>query len=152
MPRTRSFPGSSRAGIVAWAPATTDAWRCTRSSGLRTTSPLVFLSGCETGLGAAGQDPFALGADEGSLAQAFLVAGAGRVVATLWRVGDAGAAAVGERFYRHLRAGAAPEEALAAAQRELIPARGGFTWAAYAISGTGGRKSGGVVRATSSEP
>ena len=120
--------------------------------GLRTTSPLVFLSGCETGLGATGQDPFALGAEEGSLSQAFLVAGAGRVVATLWRVGDTGAAELAERFYRHLRSGGTPEEALAAAQRELLPARGGFTWAAYAISGGGGRKSGGLVRATGSEP
>jgi CHAT domain-containing protein len=120
--------------------------------GLRTTSPLVFLSGCETGLGAAGQDPFAQGGDEGSLSQAFLVAGAGRVVATLWRVGDAGAAELAERFYGRLSSGATPEEALAAAQRQMIPARGGFTWAAYAVFGAGGRKSGGPVRATVSEP
>ncbi len=86
------------------------------------------------------------------MSQAFLVAGAARVVATLWRVGDTGAAELAERFYRHLLTGAGPEAALAAAQRELIPARGGFTWAAYAISGAGGRKSGGVVRATGGEP
>ena len=120
--------------------------------GLRTTSPLVFLSGCETGLGAAGEDPFARDADEGSLAQAFLVAGVGRVVATLWRVGDAGAADLAERFYGQLRGGATAEEALARAQREMIVARGGFTWAAYAISGAGGRKSVGLVRATVGEP
>ena len=120
--------------------------------GLRTTSPLVFLSGCETGLGAAGQDPFARGGEEGSLSQAFLVAGAGRVVATLWRIGDAGAAELAERFYGRLRSGATPEEALAVAQRQMIPDRGSFTWAAYAVFGAGGRKSGGLVRTTSGEP
>ena len=121
--------------------------------GLRTTSPLVFLSGCETGLGAAGEDPFARDADEGSLAQAFLVAGVGRVVATLWRVGDAGAAELAERFYRPPAwPGPPPEEALALAQREMIVARRGLTWAAYAVSGAGDRKSVGLVRATGTEP
>jgi CHAT domain-containing protein len=80
------------------------------------------------------------------------VAGVGRVVATLWRVGDAGAAELAGRFYGRMHAGATPEEALALAQREMIPTRGGFTWAAYTISGAGARKSGGLVRATGSEP
>lgn len=106
--------------------------------GLSTTSPLVFLSGCETGLGTGGQAPFAEGTDEGSLSQAFLVAGAGSVVATLWRVGDEGAAQLAERFYRHLRAGLDPGESLALAQREMIPAQAGFTWAAYAVFRGGG--------------
>ena len=116
--------------------------------GLSTTSPLVFLSGCETGLGAAGADPFAQDADEGSLSQALLVAGVEQVVATLWRVSDAGAAELAERFYGRLQSGATPEEALALAQRGMIPARAGYTWAAYTISGAGSRKFGGVVRAT----
>jgi CHAT domain-containing protein len=116
--------------------------------GLSTTSPLVFLSGCETGLGAAGADPFAQDADEGSLSQALLVAGVGQVVATLWRVSDVGAAELAERFYGRLQSGATPEEALALAQRGMIPARAGYTWAAYTMSGAGSRKFGGVVRAT----
>ncbi len=120
--------------------------------GLSTTSPLVFLSGCETGLGAAGADPFAQDADEGSLAQALLVAGVGQVVATLWRVSDAGAAGLAERFYGRLQSGATPEEALSLAQRGMIPARGGYTWAAYTITGAGNRKFGGLVRATGIEP
>lgn len=103
---------------------------------LRTASPLVFLSGCETGLG-AGDSPFASGADEGSLAQAFLVAGVGSVVATLWRVDDADAVQVAAAFYRQLGAGAAPEDALTLAQREAIRTpSGGFTWAAYEVSAT----------------
>jgi CHAT domain-containing protein len=115
--------------------------------GIRTTSSLVFLSGCETGLATGGLEPFAQGMEEGSLAQAFLVAGAGAVVATLWRVGDAGAADVAERFYRHLGPGISAAEALARSQREAIGSRTGSDWAAYAVWGTGGRKTGAVVRA-----
>ena len=120
--------------------------------GLRTASPLVFLSGCESGLGSAGQDPFDRGSDEGSLPQAFLIAGAGSVVATLWQVTDTGAAGVAERFYRHVRAALPPAEALAISQRELIAARAGLSWAAYAAWGTGARKFAGAVRATGTEP
>ncbi|HEX5076507.1 MAG TPA: CHAT domain-containing protein [Gemmatimonadaceae bacterium] len=104
--------------------------------GLHTTSPLVFLSGCETGLGTS-DGPFAQGIEEGSLAQAFLVAGAGSVVATLWPVDDTEAERVAESFYRHVAAGRSPEDALASAQREAIRRQtGGFTWGAYAVSGT----------------
>jgi CHAT domain-containing protein len=120
--------------------------------GLRTTSSLVFLSGCETGLGAAGQDPFTQGDDEGSLAQAFLVAGAGAVVATLWRVGDAAAADLAERFYGGLEVGESAAAALARSQREAIRSRRGVDWAAYGVWGTGGRNSAGLVRVTGTEP
>lgn len=102
---------------------------------LRTRSPLVFLSGCETGLG-VGSGPFAQGIDQGSLAQAFLVAGAGTVVATLWRVDDSDAASFAAAFYEQLGAGASPEYALASAQRNAVHARtAGLTWGAYAVSG-----------------
>jgi CHAT domain-containing protein len=104
--------------------------------GLHTTSPLVFLSGCETGLGTS-DGPFAQGTEEGSLAQAFLVAGAGSVVATLWPVDDAEAERLAGSFYRQIAAGLPPEDALASAQREAIRTRsGGFTWGAYEVSGT----------------
>jgi CHAT domain-containing protein len=106
--------------------------------GLTSTSPLVFLSGCETGLGGAGQTHFDQEFEEGSLSHAMLIAGVGTVVATLWRVEDAGAAALADRFYHYLRSGRRPEEALARAQREMITARGGFTWAAYVVLGRGG--------------
>ena len=120
--------------------------------GLQTTSPLVFLSGCETGLGAAGQDPFTQGTDEGSLAQAFLVAGAGTVVATLWRVQDAAAVDLAVEFYRRLGAGASAADALAQAQRMAIRGRTGTDWAAYGVWGMGGRKPTGTVRVTGTEP
>jgi CHAT domain-containing protein len=94
-------------------------------------SSLVFLSGCETGLGA--------GEDFATLARAFLYAGAGSVVATLWRVDDEAAAALAERFYPRLDAG--PSMALAMAQRELLADRryrAPFYWAGYTLAGDGG--------------
>jgi CHAT domain-containing protein len=105
--------------------------------GLNTTSPLVFLSGCETALGSAGQGAFAEGSEEGSLAQAFLIAGAGSVVATLWRVDDAGAVRIAESFYRRLRSGKSTDQALTLSQREAISRERNYTWAAYTISGRG---------------
>ncbi len=45
--------------------------------GLRVHSPLVFLSGCETGLGGAWSTGFAPGDDFATLARAFLYAGLG---------------------------------------------------------------------------
>lgn len=106
---------------------------------LRIASPLVFLSGCETGLGTTGATTFLRGEDFTTLAQAFLYAGAGDVVATLWRVEDEGAAAFAERFYTHLQQ-MPPPEALAAAQRDLILGslyRTPFYWGGYLVSGAG---------------
>jgi CHAT domain-containing protein/tetratricopeptide (TPR) repeat protein len=105
--------------------------------GLRINAPLVFLSGCETGVGTAWSTQFARGDDYTTLAQAFLFAGARTVAATLWRIDDAGAAALAERFYENLRA-QTPAEALAAAQRDLLAtsryARP-FYWAGYQMIG-----------------
>jgi CHAT domain-containing protein/tetratricopeptide (TPR) repeat protein len=108
--------------------------------GLHIASPLVFLSGCETGLGVAGSTAFTTGEDYTTLAQAFLYAGAGGVVSTLWRVEDDGAALMAERFYRQLGSLASPE-ALAAAQRDLLSQpryKEPFYWAGYVFSGGGG--------------
>lgn len=104
---------------------------------LPVTSGLVFLSGCETGLGSAWSTAFAPGEDYATLAQAFLYAGARSVVATLWRIEDEGAAALAEQFYERL-ASLAPAEALAGAQRALMedPTFGTpFHWAAYRVTG-----------------
>ncbi|HET6363065.1 MAG TPA: CHAT domain-containing protein [Gemmatimonadota bacterium] len=102
-------------------------------------SPLVFLSGCETGVGEAWSSGFARGEDYATLASAFLYAGAGSVIATLWRIDDRGAAELATRFYRHL-GDRAPAEALALAQRDLIGSgtyRRPYFWAGYRISGAG---------------
>jgi CHAT domain-containing protein len=104
-------------------------------------APVVFLSGCETGVGAAYSTAFAQGEDYATLAQAFLYAGAGNVIATLWPVEDAGAAAFAEQFYRTLDE-SSPGVALAEAQRAILShARysAPYYWAAYQLAGDGGR-------------
>lgn len=107
---------------------------------LRIGASLVFLSGCETGVGSAWSTQFARGEDYTTLAQAFLYAGAGNVVATLWRIGDDGAAAFAAKFYAN-DGTVAPARALASAQRAMArdpryldP----YYWAAYQVFGPGG--------------
>ena len=107
--------------------------------GLRVNAPLVFLSGCETGVGGAWSNQFARGEDYATLDQAFLYAGARNVMATLWRIDDEGAAAFAERFYTHLVV-MPPPEALAAAQQDLLKSSrhvSPYYWAAYQVSGDG---------------
>ncbi len=108
--------------------------------GLPIRSPLVFLSGCETDLGAAWSTAFTKGEDYATLARAFLYAGARNVIATLWPVQDEGAAAFAARFYQRLLEGAPPAEALAGGQRDLLRGndyRHPYYWAAYRIAGDG---------------
>ncbi len=102
-------------------------------------SPLVFLSGCETGLGPGASRRYAPGEDYATLAAAFLAAGAGQVVATLWAIPDSGAAVFAARFYANL-ARRGPAEALAAAQRALLAEprfRHPYYWAGYWVAGSG---------------
>ena len=109
--------------------------------GMRVRSPLVFLSGCETALGASGSTGFDVGEDYTTIAQTLLYAGALDVVATLWRIDDAGAAAFAARFYAELKRGTATE-ALALAQRDLVADpryRAPYYWAAYEVTGGGSR-------------
>jgi CHAT domain-containing protein/tetratricopeptide (TPR) repeat protein len=105
--------------------------------GLEIQSPLVFLSGCETGLGPGASRRYSPGEDYATLAAAFLSAGARQVVATLWAIPDTGAAVFASRFYRELgRTGTA--EALASAQRALLTERRfrhPYYWAGYRLAG-----------------
>jgi CHAT domain-containing protein len=119
--------------------------------GLRLRASLVVLSGCETATGATATTAFYRGEDYGTLAQAFLFAGAFNVLATLWKVRDDGAAAFARSLYAELRlpvnAGAPPPEAegsvvnaLSRAQRVLIASdrySAPFYWAGYVVSGSG---------------
>lgn len=105
----------------------------------RLQSRLVFLSGCETGVGQAWSTSFAPGEDYATLAKAFLYAGARNVIATLWRVEDEGAAVFAARFYHHLGP-LGPAESLVAAQRDMIrddQYAEPFYWAAYQLNGMG---------------
>jgi CHAT domain-containing protein len=105
---------------------------------LRTDASLVFLSGCETGVGAAWSTQFERGEDYATLAQAFLFSGVGNVVGTLWPIQDDGAAVFAGLFYAALGS-QPPAEALATAQRQLLKdGRFGspYHWAAYQVFGS----------------
>jgi CHAT domain-containing protein len=98
---------------------------------LDVTAELVVLSACRTGLGRQVRGEGMLG-----LGRAFLAAGAGAVLVSLWDVGDAATAELMARFYRHLLAGAAAPEALATAQRELAAAGAPPAhWAGFVLQG-----------------
>lgn len=108
--------------------------------GLTIHADVVFLSGCETGLGLAGSSAFAPGEDYATLSQSVLFAGARSVVATLWPVEDRASAELAGRFYDALE-GRDPAVALAAAQRALIGSEElsePYFWAAYQVAGAGG--------------
>jgi CHAT domain-containing protein len=102
-------------------------------------SPLVFLSGCETGVGAAWSTSFVRGEDYATLAEAFQFAGARNVVSTLWRIEDRSAAVFATRFYAEALRGS-PVDALAVAQRAMVADRdhaSPYYWAAYVLTGDG---------------
>lgn len=90
--------------------------------------PLVTLSACETGLS---------GRRGGGLigfSRALMAAGAGAVVASLWKVDDASTAGLMERFYQRLAAGQVVSTALRATQLEVL--RGSWHplyWAGFVL-------------------
>jgi CHAT domain-containing protein/Tfp pilus assembly protein PilF len=100
---------------------------------MRIDADLVTLSACETGLGKELGGEGLVG-----LTRAFQYAGARSVLASLWSVGDDSTADLMTRFYGHLKAGRTKDDALRAAQLEMIRAGGSahpFQWAAFQISG-----------------
>jgi CHAT domain-containing protein len=107
--------------------------------GMPVNNNLVYLSGCETGAGAAWSNSYRTGQDYATLSQAMLYAGAQNVVATLWRIDDSGASVLARRFYAAL-ATSSPVDALARAQRQMIrdPRYSAPRyWAGYTVSGSG---------------
>lgn len=91
----------------------------------------VVLSACETGL--ADQAP---GDEMVGLVRAFLVAGAARVVASLWPVEDGLARTFMEDFHAGLAGGAAPAVALGRAQAALrTQVDHPHAWAAFTLHG-----------------
>lgn len=96
------------------------AWEIFES--LRLEADLVVLSACSSGLGKEQGGEGLI-----SLTRAFQYAGARSVVATLWSVEDRTTTEIMVRFYRHLKAGLSKDDALRAAQLDLI--RGPITMA-----------------------
>ena len=100
---------------------------------LRIDADLVTLSACETGLGKEMGGEGLVG-----LTRAFQYAGARSVLASLWSVSDESTADLMKRFYTYLKAGKTKDEALRAAQVELIQgatAAHPFHWAAFQLVG-----------------
>ena len=91
----------------------------------------VVLSGCETGLSDQVAGDELLG-----LVQAFMVAGAARVVATLWPIDDAVAADFMRHFYGALAASRTPAAALREAQLETSRTHPHpYYWAPFVLHG-----------------
>ncbi len=92
---------------------------------------LVVLSACETGLSEHGSGDEMVG-----LVRAFQVAGAARVLASLWPVDDAITATFMGHFYGHLCNGQGPASALRMAQRDVMRHHPHpFYWAAFTLHG-----------------
>jgi CHAT domain-containing protein/Flp pilus assembly protein TadD len=102
--------------------------------GLDLRADLVVLSACRTALGREIWGEGLLG-----LTQAFLQAGAGRVMVSLWNVDDAAAAELMSRFYRGLlRQRLSPSRALRAAQLALSKEprwEAPYYWAGFSLLG-----------------
>ncbi|MDX1493329.1 MAG: CHAT domain-containing protein, partial [Longimicrobiales bacterium] len=115
---------------------------------------LVFLSGCETGVGRAASSRYGPGEDYLTLGQAFLRAGAGAVVATLWRVDDEASATFAAHFYEALRTRSAAD-ALRHAQRAMRQDpryEAPYFWAGYQLLGASGPVSAEGWAGSPSEP
>ena len=113
---------------------------------VRLDADLVVLSACQSALGEEQAGEGLLG-----LSRAFQYAGARTVAATLWSVADQTTPELMQRFYRHLESGKPTDEAMQAAQVELIhgpievvnrhgrrqemDASAPFYWAAFQIFG-----------------
>ena len=91
----------------------------------------VVLGACESGLGEVG-----VGDETVGLVRAFLVAGAARVLASLWPVDDAVTADFMAGFYGALAAGQPPALALRSAQERVILTHPHpHFWGAFALYG-----------------
>jgi CHAT domain-containing protein len=100
---------------------------------------LVVLSACQTALASGASADVPPGDDWVGLTQAFLQAGAGGVLASLWRVEDRATARLMQHFYRLLATGESAAAALAGAQRTLLREDGlndPFYWGGFILSGT----------------
>lgn len=98
-----------------------------------TKRPIVVLSACQSGMGQRS------GGDEvEGLIRAFLYAGAGSVMATLWSIDDDASELLIEKFYENLAAGRPTADALHRAQGALIANprfRSPYYWAGFVLNG-----------------
>ncbi len=101
---------------------------------LQLDAELVVLSACETAVGTLqGQEGIS------ALSGAFLLAGARRVVSTLWAIDDSASLSLMKRFYRHFPEHHSAAKALRTAKREMIAELGRDAiphyWAGFTFEG-----------------
>ncbi len=108
--------------------------------GLHLRAQLVTLSACETALGSGYFTEIPAGDEFVGLTRAFLSAGAGTVIATLWEVNDSSTARLMQSFYRRFSE-EAPSLSLAKAQRSMLHGdsahRHPYYWSAFVLVGSG---------------
>src|SRR6185369_18098521 len=108
------------------------AWEIFES--VRLDADLVTLSACDSGLGREMGSEGLIG-----LTRAFQFAGARSVLASLWSVSDDSTAELMRRFYGYLKQGKGKDEAIRAAQVDLIHGPEAtshpYHWAAFQLSG-----------------
>ena len=107
--------------------------------GLGLAGQLIVLSACQTALASGAIADVPPGDDWVGLVEAFLQAGAGSVLASLWPVEDRATATLMEEFHRRIAAGSPAVAALAEAQRALLRAprtARPFYWAGFVINGS----------------
>jgi len=117
-------PGSRENGLL-------QAWEIFDQ--VRIDADLVALSACDTGLGHEMGGEGLIG-----LTRAFQYAGAHSILASLWGVNDLWTERLMEAFYRSLKSGQDKDQALRAAQIDLIhsaAASNPFYWAAFTLVG-----------------
>jgi CHAT domain-containing protein/predicted negative regulator of RcsB-dependent stress response len=108
--------------------------------GMELQGQLIVLSACQTALGSGSIGDVPPGDDWVGLVQAFLYAGAGGMLASLWPVEDRATATLMRHFYRSLGAGRSEAAALAAAQQAMLrddPSLHPFYWAGFVSVGRG---------------
>jgi CHAT domain-containing protein/tetratricopeptide (TPR) repeat protein len=109
--------------------------------GMDLNADLVTLSACQTGLGSGHFAEIPPGDDFVGLTRAFLYAGSGSVMATLWEVDDESTADLMQNFYTQLRGPAVTRgkaAALADAQRQFRASRNynhPYYWAPFMLMG-----------------
>src|ERR1035438_9101245 len=102
---------------------------------MKLNADLVVLSACQTGLGRLVRGQGMIG-----LTRAFLYAGAGSVVVSLWRVDDLASSRLMQKFYKRMREGLDIPAALRQAKLDMlgsgIPAyRNPYFWAPFVVTG-----------------
>jgi CHAT domain-containing protein len=102
---------------------------------MRSNSPMVVLSACNSGTGELYQ-----GEGMMSLARGFLLAGASSVIKTAWEVNDEVSARIISDFYRYLSLGKTKDEAMRQAKLNLLKnsspsLHNPYYWAAYEVMG-----------------